>query len=467
MSQPVSIILEGTAQAEQSKSYIMLPFTVPQGVTKLHVSYEYNAQIGSDPQLAGGNTVDIGIFDTQGHDFMGAGFRGWSGSARNAFEIGLHQATPGYMPGPIQAGEWAICLGAYKIAEQGCHYKVTVTFSFSEELVLAQFPMRLQLSDVPQPRHKHANGWYKGELHCHTYHSDGDSDPLQVVRYAEALSLDFLAITDHNILSHQTTLQDIDTSLMLIPGMEVTTYQGHWNIWGAGDWIDFRVLQQKDMEAAVASAREQGYFISCNHPKPHGPEWAYPAITDFDCIEVWNGPWMFFNIDALKYWKKLLDAGQRITAVGGSDSHFHLREHPAKLAHPTTVIYCDGAPSPLKLLQSLRAGHAFITESPQGPQIFLNCGGARMGDTAHITSDEITLQIQVMNGVGKQLELWSAKRLHVCTIDTLDWQQDITIPSPTQGYIFAQLTTGDDEPTIVHALTNPIYFEASATETGR
>ncbi len=43
-------------------------------------------------------------------------------------------------------------------------------------------------------------------MHNHTYHSDGDSDPLDVVRAAEALGLDFLAITDHNVRSQLARL---------------------------------------------------------------------------------------------------------------------------------------------------------------------------------------------------------------------------------------------------------------------
>ncbi|NOG48474.1 MAG: CehA/McbA family metallohydrolase [Chloroflexi bacterium] len=128
-------------------------------------------------------------------------------------------------------------------------------------------------------------------MHCHTHHSDGDSDVMTVIRKAETIGLDFLAITDHNVLSQQVALASAETRLMLIPGMEVTTYKGHWNIWGAGPWIDFRVLSQDDMQTAVDAALAAGYLISCNHPRPFGPEWSYPEVTGFHCIEVWNGPW--------------------------------------------------------------------------------------------------------------------------------------------------------------------------------
>jgi hypothetical protein len=36
--------------------------------------------------------------------------------------------------------------------------------------------------------------------------------------------LDFLAITDHNVLSHQARLAQIDTKLMLFPAIELTIH---------------------------------------------------------------------------------------------------------------------------------------------------------------------------------------------------------------------------------------------------
>jgi predicted metal-dependent phosphoesterase TrpH len=120
------------------------------------------------------------------------------------------------------------------------------------------------------------DGWYRGELHCHTYHSDGDSAPLELVRAAQALGLDFLAITDHNTLSHLIDLAAIDTpNLILIPGVEVTTYKGHWNVWGDSGWIDFRTLTPERMESAIQVARERVTLTSCNHPRPYGPAWEF------------------------------------------------------------------------------------------------------------------------------------------------------------------------------------------------
>ena len=121
-------VLEGFLAPEMAGNYYNVPFQMPVGVCRVEVCYEYDAEIGSDRDLTGGNTLDIGIFDPRGVEFPGDGFRGWSGSARHQFSIAFDEATPGYLPGPLMPGLWHINLGFYKSAPDGCHYKVWIRF---------------------------------------------------------------------------------------------------------------------------------------------------------------------------------------------------------------------------------------------------------------------------------------------------------------------------------------------------
>ena len=458
-----TLVLEGRLTSDQTLTYPMLPFTVPPCTVRIDVRYSYSAAIGSAPHLTGGNTLDIGIFDPRGHTFNAEGFRGWSGSARSEFFIALYEATPGYLPGPLPAGRWHICLGAYKIAETGCQYRVEITLTAADAEPDSGFPPRLPLSPQPHSEAARERGWYRGELHCHTYHSDGDSDPLTVIRRAEALGLDFLAITDHNVLSHQVILASAQTRLMLIPGMEVTTYRGHWNVWGEGCWIDFRVQSALDMQTAVNAALQAGYVISSNHPRPFGPEWMYPEIVGFHCIEVWNGPWLLMNEVALNYWESRLQAGAKIAAVGGSDCHFHTREHYAQLANPTTFVYCAGLPSPAALLAGLRAGHAFLSESPTGPEVYIFAENVMMGDTLTTTSNAVKLEVSVRNACGKQLQIVTAAGVvQQFVIDDVEWKREIPLQVRSTPYIRAQVVSEGSDCLLIHALTNPIYIERSS-----
>ena len=191
-------VLEGSFRHEQEKAQVHLPFVMPPGATRLAVSYAYSDKIGSDPLLEGGNTVDLGVFDERGIAYLAAGFRGWSGSERMSFFISEDEATPGYLAGPLQSGRWHILLGLYKIAPEGCSYRVEITVdsepSHTPTGSLFAPVASLPVSPPPAP----FAPWLRGELHCHTWHSDGDSSPADVVALARRRGLDFLAISDHN-----------------------------------------------------------------------------------------------------------------------------------------------------------------------------------------------------------------------------------------------------------------------------
>lgn len=456
MTESIALTLTGHLAPDQTLTYIYVPFDVPAGTGRIDVSYSYDAGVSSDPTVTGGNTVDIGIFDPRGVDFMTEGFRGWSGSAKKAFFVGREEATPGYMPGPIQAGLWQVCLGAYKVAPQGCHYKIQVTLTPTLEKRAIGFPALLRLSDAPVSTPP-AKKWFKGELHCHTIHSDGDSTPLETVRKAESLGLDFLAITDHNNMTHLADLAQIDTPLILIPGYEVTTYYGHWNIWGDGGWIDFRIQSEGDLQQAIEEANRRGYLASCNHPKPYGPDWAFADVEGYACVEVWNGPWELFNSHALAFWQKQLARGQRLSAVGGSDSHFLHREHSARLGYPTTYISCDAPVSAAGLLRSVRAAHTFVTESPEGPQLYLRAGEAMMGDAVKQSDHQrLAVDVHVIDGAGAQVEIWGQEGMITSadvdrTDQRFEWELDVS----QTCFVRAQLVWPDGT---VRAVCNPIYI---------
>jgi len=46
----------------------------------------------------------------------------------------------------------------------------------------------------------HAQQWYKGELHCHSHWSDGNSLPELVIDWYRANGYQFMSLTDHNVL---------------------------------------------------------------------------------------------------------------------------------------------------------------------------------------------------------------------------------------------------------------------------
>ncbi len=314
-------------ERQEQSSYVEIPFEMPAGVEELHVSYEVQSH-GEAKAV-----IDLGVRDVHR-------VRGWSGGARSGFRIGREQATPGYLPGGLEPGGWAVLHNAYQVPEEGCTVTVTV------ELV------------TESPR------WLKGDLHMHSVHSDGSFTLEENAAEMERLGCDFLAMTDHNTCS-QNFAYPRGTGLVMIPGMEVTTNFGHANLLGVADPLDdFRVAGQEDVNRRLRTARERGASIVLNHPHCDYCPWLWDFTVDHDWVEVWNGPWRESNNRALQWWDGQLRKGRRLVAVGGSDTH---RPDPfVRHGSPTTFVYAESR-TVQGILAGIAKGRVCMAYGPQGP----------------------------------------------------------------------------------------------------
>lgn len=446
------LVLTGRFKLGEERHYRHAPFTVPAGVQQLHLRCRYNDRIDSNPLVLGGNTLDIGVFDERGTASSGPGFRGWSGSARDEITIDRDWATPPYLPGAPGAGEWNLLLGPYKIGPAGLDYTIELWFDagLPPARPVARVSDDCSPLTLPAPAEP---GWYRGDLHCHTVYSDGDSTPGDILRTAAATGLDFLAITDHNgINAYRTGAAASGPGLpVVVPGTEVTTYRGHWNVWGAARWYDFRDPSPSGVEAAMRAAMRDGCFVSVNHPKPFGPDWDYPWSGARHGMEVWNGAWETLNSLALERWEERLRAGERVVAVGGSDTHrlASADRHglfTATLGTPTMWIYAGAELAPAALLEGLLAGACFISATPAGPELYINrlagAGGAR---------------VRVVGAAGATVQVLAETGcVQAAAIPAPDWTLDASFP-PGARYLRAQVLDGYGR---LLALANPVWAEA-------
>lgn len=375
------VVLDGHLSPDQERRYVHIGFSVPAGIQQMHIRYDYSNRISADPTVTGGNTLDIGLFDERGISASGPGFRGWSGSSKREFTVGAEWATPPYRPGMIGAGRWHVLIGPYKIGPNGLDYRIDIWFNPGiADPDSVNHPAPLRRSALPEPVEP---GWVRADLHCHTRFSDGDSWPINVLVAAAEAGLDVLAITDHN--SAVVPKEPIDPTgdlPFLLPGVEVTTYGGHWNAWGGKGWYEFREPLDDSVQRTMDQAIADGAFVSVNHPKPYGPPWQYPNVENYHAVEVWNGPWEGRNVLALAYWENLLRKGKRLTAVGGSDTHvLHgqmANPTAPRLGQPTTWIGLDPdvPTSKERILAALTVGRCFVSASPEGPELYVS----RFGD---------------------------------------------------------------------------------------
>ncbi len=457
--------IEGHARPDQEKTYLHVPFEVPADAVRVEVEYRYDAQISSNPTVTGGNTVDLGLFDERGIDFLTAGFRGWSGSERSKIWIEEEAAAPGYLAGRLNPGMWHVLLGLYKVAPQGCRYHITVTITTQPGRDRpAHDPAAAKPKALPGSLPEGARGpWLRGELHCHTWHSDGRLSPRDLVERARTRKLDFLAISDHNTIASQQELEQMRApGLILIRGVEATTFKGHFNAWGIPDWIDFRVQRPEDMRAALQRANRLGAVTSCGHPKPFGPDWDYREVEDFQCVEVWNGPWTGFNQMSLEYWASLLATGRRIPAVGGSDFHRagdRAGGRERDLGTPTNWVFAPGEASADRILAAVRAGHTSLSDEPDGPFLELRAGeGAAvlMGDALELPPGGLLpVRVHCLRASGQRLLLLDQRgKLFEQQIHAGDEVLETVLPVANSLYVRAELR---DEDGHLYALTNPVY----------
>jgi hypothetical protein len=119
----------------------------------------------------------------------------------------------------------------------------------------------------------------------------------------------------------------------------------------------------------------QGLLTSLNHPlrQPYGWADRETELRCLNCIEIWNRPdtpdLAQPNRQAVALWTAWLNAGHRLTAVGGSDYHSSTlnvgeQGYTERLGRPCNYVYADNL-SGATILAGLRQGRAYVTLGPQ------------------------------------------------------------------------------------------------------
>jgi len=185
-------------------------------------------------------------------------------------------------------------------------------------------------------------GWIAADTHLHTYtfsgHGDSSVEERVVTLAAEGVEL--AIATDHNHqLDYAPYQRELDAGAWFTPvvGNEVTTSLGHFNAFPLdpdGALPDHRLA---DWVALVDDIRAKGAgVVILNHPRwpyendspfalfgldPRSGERDGPRFT-FDCLELVNSTTRMADpLSILSDWFGVLNGGERVFAVGSSDSH--------------------------------------------------------------------------------------------------------------------------------------------------
>jgi hypothetical protein len=458
----------GVVTRADYQTYKEVPFTVPTGVERITVTLRYDKNNKT--------VIDLGVRDP-------SRFRGWSGGARDRFTIAATDATPGYLPGEIPRGRWGIILGVPNIRPQSrSPYTVDVYFDRATE--------RGASAAIADPPIRSGPGWYRGDLHMHDANSDGSClshsgkrvpCPLfRTVAAAADAGLDFIAVTDHNTTAHFGGLRELQPyfdTLLLIPGIEITTFGGHANIFAPSRFVDFRVGSRavpsvRDLQRKVAAA---GAILSINHPALPSGElcmgcgWTWSS-TDYDAVtavEAVNGTTIDGPLAGLGFWYARLNDSHRLAGIGTSDNHDpDAPESKAPIGQPRTVVYARELSTPA-ILDGIRSGNVFVDvegTSNRLLEVEAEAGEQRaaMGETLP-GGRNITVRAHIANAAGALAELIvnGVPTGQPQAILAADARLSLSPPvRQTCGWLAVNVRSKDGKPLLIG---NPIYLDCGQT----
>ncbi len=185
------------------------------------------------------------------------------------------------------------------------------------------------------------------DLHVHTnFSKDGESSVEEILKRAEEIGLDVIAITDHDTVEGAKKALLFTTGVLVIPGIEVSTKQGHLIVLGVTEVIPAGL----DVIDTVEIARKMGALLILPHPYHvwrHGvARQKKIGMMVVDAVETFNSRYIVGSAN-----RKAARIAKRMgkPCVAGSDAH-----HARFVGFGRTFIDADRDIS--SILAAIRAG---------------------------------------------------------------------------------------------------------------
>lgn len=262
------------------------------------------------------------------------------------------------------------------------------------------------------------SGWFKGDFHTHTQLSDGKETVAKAMCNAAAMNMDFYVPTEHNLIHTGWCKTDI----CILPGVEITTAKGHFNLFGITKMPEalFKSLKNKQQQLdeefimqVFHEAVDKNWLISINHP--FLSIWAFQHFNiparEISCLEIINDPTYpenkTANEKALHLWNAFWNEGYRLTGVGGSDAHnlpeerYEQADIPSIVGDPGTYVYCKKL-TPGYLKKAVCQGHTCVSRFVVlRPDIYAGERFYLPGECLTGTGlDHVVYGLQITEGIG-------------------------------------------------------------------
>ena len=209
----------------------------------------------------------------------------------------------------------------------------------------------------------------KVETHLHTLHSDGQHSVAAMFEACHSAGYDAVALTDHNTLSglDEAEAAAERLGLVLLPGVEVTTFRGHAVVLGVSRVPEWRDLEERGIDALADDVHADGGLLCVSHPAALGSPvcsgctWAWPVQpASVDLWEVFSAPRPISEVPT-ELWRQWLAAGGHAAPVAAGD--VHTISAAARLKAATYVYARDR--SRAGVIEALRARRLFASSGPR------------------------------------------------------------------------------------------------------
>ena len=301
--------------------------------------------------------------------------------------------------------------------------------------------------------------WLRGNLHCHSTRSDGDSLPEVVARAYRDGGFDFVSITDHN---HRTAAEhcgNIGHTFIVLPGCEYSFKHGTVNthVNGIGVSESLRPPGRTCMnvadalQAGVDQALAQNAFTFINHPNWL---WSFGAevigqVRHAHAFELWNGGWTCNSLGDATHpsseamWDTLLSAGQKIFAVATDDCHRFTQSRQPQHDPPFSgwVVVDAAERNAESILSALKSGHFCATNGLQPVTCVLDRQETIL-EVVHPSGEPVGFRLEAY-GRGGQL-------LSATTSPTLRYT-----PRGDEGYVRLKATCSTGQ----YLWTQPLFLD--------
>jgi hypothetical protein len=200
--------------------------------------------------------------------------------------------------------------------------------------------------------------WFKGNLHTHTTQSDGRYTPEQAIAWYRERGYDFLALSDHWVLTTGRTFLPAD-DFITITAAELHGPTYHMLALGLSALPDQTLADSP--QALAAAVQAAGGLAFCAHPYWTGQTSAQVAeMTGIVGLEVFNSTCAFGDGRGFSsvHWDDLLAQGRPLHGLAVDDTHWRGEQGQG------FIMVRAEALEERAILDALRQGHFYASTGP-------------------------------------------------------------------------------------------------------